>query len=81
MSCVHLTRCFDCEEHGSGFNVSGPDGVLTYDGGHLHVAGDLPAWSVASGFTSSAQAALQHGGDTELWAFLEFHYLDMLADA
>lgn len=81
MSCVHLAHCFNCDDHGPGFTVSGPTAVLTYDKDHLRVDGDLPEWSVASGYVSSAQAALRHGGNTELWEFLEFHYRDMLADA
>lgn len=82
MNCVHLTRCFDCDDHGAGFNVSGPAGTLTYNrDGHLHTAGGLPSWSAAPGYAAYARAALEAGGDAELWAFLEFHYQDMLADA
>ncbi len=54
----YLFRCFNCDKHGSGFNVTGPSGTLSYEPGYsLSADGELPPWAVASGYADEAHGA------------------------
>lgn len=79
MTSAPFTRCFECEEHGSGFNIVGPAGALTYDPTRVELSadGELPPWAVASGYATDMDVALSDGGEAALWEALEAHYRAM----